>query len=60
MRRVVFVALLSSDGRLALVADDLPGPVSRWVLPSGFVRAAESHHEAAARILRDAGARGRC
>ncbi|MGW4346968.1 NUDIX domain-containing protein [Streptomyces sp. NPDC004690] len=53
MRRVVFVALLSSDGRLALVADDLPGAVPRWVLPSGSVRAAESYREAAARILRD-------
>ncbi|MFD0111844.1 NUDIX domain-containing protein [Streptomyces sp. NPDC058320] len=54
MRRVVFVALLSSDGRLALVADDLPGAVPRWVLPSGSVRAAEPYREAAVRVLRDA------
>lgn len=54
MRRVVFVALLGSDGRLALVADNLPGAVPRWVLPSGSVRATESYREAAARILRDA------
>ncbi|MGW3434911.1 NUDIX domain-containing protein [Streptomyces melanosporofaciens] len=53
MRRVVFVALLSSDGRLALVADDLPGAVPRWVLPSGSVRAAEPYREAAVRVLRD-------
>ncbi|MEU9667738.1 NUDIX hydrolase [Streptomyces bobili] len=54
MRRVVFVALLSRDGRLAVVADDLPGAPPRWVLPSGSVRAAELYSEAAVRILRDA------
>jgi ADP-ribose pyrophosphatase YjhB (NUDIX family) len=54
MRRMVFVALLSSDGRLALVADDLPGAGPRWVLPSGSVRAAELYREAAVRVLRDA------
>jgi len=51
---VVFVALLSSDGRLALVADDLPGAPPRWVLPSGSVRATEPYREAAVRVLRDA------
>jgi ADP-ribose pyrophosphatase YjhB (NUDIX family) len=54
MRRVVFVALLSRDGRLALVADDLPGAPPRWVLPSGSVRATETYREAAVRVLRDA------
>lgn len=53
MRRVVFVAVLSSDGRLALVADDLPGAGPRWVLPSGSVRATEPYREAAVRVLRD-------
>jgi len=54
MRRVVFVALLSRDGRLALVADDLPGAPPRWVLPSGSVRTTEPYREAAVRVLRDA------
>ncbi|MET8024163.1 NUDIX hydrolase [Streptomyces avermitilis] len=54
MRRVVFAALLSRDGRLALVADDLPGAPPRWVLPSGSVRATEPYREAAVRVLRDA------
>ncbi|WP_420708098.1 NUDIX domain-containing protein [Streptomyces sp. 142MFCol3.1] len=54
MRRVVFVALLSSDGRLALGTDDLPGAGPRWVLPSGSVRASETYREAAVRVLRDA------
>ncbi len=54
MRRVVFVALLSSDGRLALVADDPSGALPRWVLPSGSVRATETYPEAAVRVLRNA------
>lgn len=53
MRRVVCIAVLSSDGPLALVADDLPGAGPRWVLPSGSVRAAEPYCEAAARVLSD-------
>ncbi|MFJ2881928.1 NUDIX hydrolase [Streptomyces sp. NPDC086796] len=54
MRRVVFVALLSRDGRLALVSDDLPGAPPRWVLPSGSVRATETYREAAVRVLLNA------
>ncbi|WP_406490693.1 NUDIX hydrolase [Streptomyces phaeochromogenes] len=54
MRRVVFVAVLSSDGRLALAANDLSGALPRWVLPSGSVRATETYREAAVRVLRDA------
>ncbi|MFF3847568.1 NUDIX hydrolase [Streptomyces sp. NPDC002328] len=54
MRRVVFVAVLSSDGRLALVANDLSGALPLWVLPSGSVRATETYREAAVRVLRDA------
>ena len=53
MRLVVFVAVLSSDGRLALVADDLHGALPRWVLRSGSVRATEAYREAAVRVLRD-------
>ncbi|MGM9464548.1 NUDIX domain-containing protein [Streptomyces murinus] len=54
MRRVVFVAVLSPGGRLALVADDLPGTLPRWVLPLGSVRATETYREAAVRVLRNA------
>ncbi|MBD2830320.1 hypothetical protein ID875_26400 [Streptomyces globisporus] len=51
---MVFVAVLSSDGRLALVADELSGVLPRWVLPSGSVRATETYREAAVRVLLDA------
>lgn len=53
MRRVAFVAVLSLDGRLALVADELPGGRSQWVLPSEPARDAEPYREAAARVLLD-------
>ncbi|MEU4027635.1 NUDIX hydrolase [Streptomyces anulatus] len=53
MWRVAFVAVLSLKGHLALVADELPGGHSQWVLPSGSVRAGEPYREAAARMLRD-------
>ncbi|MFF8311551.1 NUDIX domain-containing protein [Streptomyces lydicus] len=46
--------VLSSDGRLALVANDLSGALPPWVLPSGSVRATETYREAAVRVLRDA------
>lgn len=53
MRRVVFVAVLNSEGRLALVSDDLPGARPQWVPPSRSARATESYREAAVRVLRD-------
>ncbi|MFE2710728.1 NUDIX hydrolase [Streptomyces mirabilis] len=53
MRRVVFVAVLSSERTLALVPDESPGCPARWVLPAGSARAAETYREAAMRVLRD-------
>ncbi len=53
MRRVVFVAVLSSERTLALVPDESPGCPARWVLPSGSTRAAEPYRDAAMRVLRD-------
>lgn len=50
---MVFVAVLSPPGQLALVADEIPGVRPQWVLPSGSARAAEPYREAAARVLRD-------
>lgn len=53
MRRVVFVAVLSSERTLALVPDESPGCPARWVLPSGSARVAEPYRDAAMRVLRD-------
>ncbi|MEV7301987.1 MULTISPECIES: NUDIX domain-containing protein [Streptomyces] len=51
MRRVVFVAVLSSERTLALVPDESPGRPARWVLPSGSARATEPYRDAAMRLL---------
>lgn len=53
MRRVVFVAVLSSERTLAPVPHESPGSPARWVLPSGSARAAEPCWDAATRVLRD-------
>ncbi|MDH6696833.1 hypothetical protein [Streptomyces sp. MAA16] len=50
---MAFVAVLSSEGALALVAEELPGDSPRWILPSVSARVAEPYREAAMRALRD-------